>query len=151
MTPKSRTRPSPSKPLPATAGPKKAATRPVAGPRVPPQSPARSAAPATTPKPPVKPGPRPAKAKPLATPRTLPAAVAPVLVGTAVVRPLDGPALIPWRFLCAMGVALCVQIATNYANDYSDGKRGVDDPGERVGPPRLVGNEIGRAACRERV
>ena len=77
-----------------------------------------------------------------ARPRTLPAAVAPVLVGTAVVRPLDGAALIPWRFLCAMGVALCVQIATNYANDYSDGKRGVDDPGERVGPPRLVGNGL---------
>jgi 1,4-dihydroxy-2-naphthoate octaprenyltransferase len=47
-----------------------------------------------------------------------------------------------WVFLCALGVALFVQIATNYANDYSDGKRGTDDPGARVGPPRLVGNGL---------
>jgi 1,4-dihydroxy-2-naphthoate octaprenyltransferase len=45
-------------------------------------------------------------------------------------------------FLCALGVAVFVQIATNYANDYSDGKRGTDDPGARVGPPRLVGNGL---------
>ncbi len=81
-----------------------------------------------------------------ARPRTLPAAVAPVLVGTAAaaglgVRP--GPRCISiWVFLCALGVALFVQIATNYANDYSDGKRGTDDPGARVGPPRLVGNGL---------
>ena len=48
----------------------------------------------------------------------------------------------PAWFLCALGVALFVQIATNYANDYSDGKRGTDDPGARVGPPRLVGNGL---------
>ena len=38
-----------------------------------------------------------------------------------------------------MVVALAIQVATNYANDYSDGKRGTDDPGSRVGPVRLVG------------
>ena len=43
------------------------------------------------------------------------------------------------------GVAVFVQIATNFANDYSDGKRGTDAPGERVGPPRLVGNGLATA------
>ena len=80
-----------------------------------------------------------------ARPRTLPAAVAPVLVGTAAAAG-EGPGslkgLTVWVFLCALGVALFVQIATNYANDYSDGKRGTDDPGARVGPPRLVGNGL---------
>ena len=81
-----------------------------------------------------------------ARPKTLPAAIAPVLVGTAAVRPFGGPDIIWWRFLCALGVALFVQIATNYANDYSDGKRGTDDPATRVGPPRLVGNGLATAA-----
>lgn len=79
-----------------------------------------------------------------ARPRTLPAAVAPVLVGTAAAAGGDEPLRL-WVFLCALGVALFVQIATNYANDYSDGRRGVDDPGERVGPPRLVGNGLASA------
>ena len=87
-----------------------------------------------------------------ARPRTLPAAVAPVLVGTAAAAgsssataPGETVALrgiTPWIFLCALGVAVFVQVATNYANDYSDGKRGTDDPGSRVGPPRLVGNGL---------
>jgi 1,4-dihydroxy-2-naphthoate octaprenyltransferase len=74
-----------------------------------------------------------------ARPRTLPAAVVPVLVGTACAvgeRP-GGP--VWWRAAAAMVVALAIQVATNYANDYSDGKRGTDDPGTRVGPVRLVG------------
>ncbi len=62
-----------------------------------------------------------------------------MLVGTAIAPRSD---LRWWVFVCAMGVALCVQIATNYANDYSDGRRGTDDPGARVGPPRLVGNGL---------
>ena len=85
-----------------------------------------------------------------ARPRTLPAAVAPVLVGTAAAA---GPSstgvlrgITPWIFLCALGVAVFVQIATNYANDYSDGKRGTDDPVSRVGPPRLVGNGLATPA-----
>jgi 1,4-dihydroxy-2-naphthoate octaprenyltransferase len=47
--------------------------------------------------------------------------------------------LVRWRFVAALIVALALQIGTNYANDYSDGKRGTDDPGQRTGPPRLVG------------
>ena len=70
--------------------------------------------------------------------RTLPAAVVPVLVGTAAARGVDGP-LIAWRAVAAGVVALALQVATNYANDYSDGVRGTDDPGARVGPVRLVG------------
>lgn len=70
--------------------------------------------------------------------RTLPAAVVPVLVGTAAARGVDGP-LITWRAVAAAIVALALQVATNFANDYSDGIRGTDDPGARVGPVRLVG------------
>ncbi|HTO01764.1 MAG TPA: 1,4-dihydroxy-2-naphthoate polyprenyltransferase [Microthrixaceae bacterium] len=76
-----------------------------------------------------------------ARPRTLPAAVAPVLVGTAAAIAPEADVR-PWIFLCALGVALFVQVATNYANDYSDGVRGTDDPGARTGPPRLVGNGL---------
>ena len=79
-----------------------------------------------------------------ARPRTLPAAVAPVLVGTAAAAGVTD--LAAWVFLCALGVAVFVQVATNYANDYSDGKRGTDAPGERVGPPRLVGNGLATPA-----
>lgn len=79
-----------------------------------------------------------------ARPRTLPAAVVPVFVGTAAAwRVADR---LDWaHFVLALVVALALQIATNYANDYSDGKRGTDDPGERVGPPRLVGNGLATA------
>jgi len=70
--------------------------------------------------------------------RTLPAAIVPVVVGTAAARGVDGP-LIAWRAVAAAVVALALQVATNYANDYSDGIRGTDDPGGRVGPVRLVG------------
>jgi len=70
--------------------------------------------------------------------RTLPAAIVPVVVGTAAARGVDGP-LIAWRGVAAGVVALALQVATNFANDYSDGIRGTDDPGARVGPVRLVG------------
>jgi 1,4-dihydroxy-2-naphthoate polyprenyltransferase len=84
-----------------------------------------------------------------ARPRTLPAAVVPVLVGTACAAGLNELApgsssvlrgLIVWRFLAALVVSLAIQIGTNYANDYSDGVRGTDD--ERVGPLRLVGSGL---------
>jgi len=72
-----------------------------------------------------------------ARPRTLPAAVVPVLVGTAcAVGEAD---VLAWRAVAAGVVALALQIGTNFANDYSDGVRGTDDPGRRVGPVRLVG------------
>jgi len=67
-----------------------------------------------------------------ARPRTLPAAVAPVIVGTATAE-----ALILWRAGAALVVALAVQVAVNYANDYFDGVRGIDTA-ERVGPRRAV-------------
>jgi len=76
-----------------------------------------------------------------ARPKTLPAAVVPVAVGTAASidssTAWDGNT-IWWRALAALVVALALQIATNYANDYSDGVRGTDD--DRTGPLRLVGS-----------
>ncbi|KGM08523.1 1,4-dihydroxy-2-naphthoate polyprenyltransferase [Cellulomonas bogoriensis] len=66
--------------------------------------------------------------------RTLPAAVAPVLVGTGAAAHL-GSASVP-RALLAAGVALALQVGVNYANDYSDGVRGTDT--DRVGPLRLT-------------
>ena len=71
--------------------------------------------------------------------RTLPAAVVPVLVGTACAVGERPGGLVWWRAGAALVVAVAIQVATNYANDYSDGKRGTDDPGTRVGPVRLVG------------
>ncbi|MDP1819521.1 MAG: 1,4-dihydroxy-2-naphthoate polyprenyltransferase [Acidimicrobiales bacterium] len=72
-----------------------------------------------------------------ARPRTLPAAVVPVAVGTACAAG-DAP-IIGWRAVAAGLVALLLQVGTNFANDYSDGVRGTDAPGRRVGPVRLVG------------
>jgi 1,4-dihydroxy-2-naphthoate octaprenyltransferase len=71
-----------------------------------------------------------------ARPRTLPAALAPVLVGTGTAAALDG--FRPGPALLALVVALALQVAVNYANDYSDGRRGTD--ADRVGPMRLVGS-----------
>lgn len=71
-----------------------------------------------------------------ARPRTLPAAVVPVTVGTAVAVAYGHP--VWWRAGLALVVALALQIGVNYANDYSDGVRGTDT--ERVGPLRLVGS-----------
>jgi 1,4-dihydroxy-2-naphthoate octaprenyltransferase len=71
-----------------------------------------------------------------ARPRTLPAAVAPVLAGTAVAA-YAGSA-VWWKALLALVVSLALQVGVNYANDYSDGVRGTDE--DRVGPMRLVGS-----------
>lgn len=72
-----------------------------------------------------------------ARPRTLPAAVVPVVVGTACAV---GDGVIWWRALAALVVALAIQVGTNYANDYQDGVRGTDDV--RVGPLRLVASGV---------
>ena len=73
-----------------------------------------------------------------ARPKTLPAAVVPVAVGTAVAE--VGHAAIWWRAALALVVSLALQVGVNYANDYSDGIRGTDE--ERVGPLRLVGSKL---------
>ena len=73
-----------------------------------------------------------------ARPRTLPAAVSPVLAGTGVAVYLGHAA---WgKAALALVVALALQVAVNYANDYSDGIRGTD--AGRVGPLRLVGSGV---------
>lgn len=70
-----------------------------------------------------------------ARPRTLPAAIAPVLVGTTLALP-NGLNINWLNALLALLVSLFLQIGVNYANDYSDGIRGTDEV--RVGPTRLV-------------
>ena len=75
-----------------------------------------------------------------ARPRTLPAAIAPVIVGVAIAQPT-------FNFinaLLALIVGLALQIAVNYANDYSDGVKGTD--ADRVGPTRLVASGLATAA-----
>ena len=81
-----------------------------------------------------------------ARPRTLPAAVSPVLVGTGAAAAVDGVHL--GRALLALLVALALQVAVNYANDYSDGIRGTD--ADRVGPLRLVGSGVSTPAAVKR-
>ncbi len=73
-----------------------------------------------------------------ARPRTLPAAVAPVALGTAAALRVD--AANAGHALLALLVALALQVGVNYANDYSDGIRGTDDV--RVGPTRLVASGL---------
>ena len=70
-----------------------------------------------------------------ARPRTLPAAVAPVLVGSALAWRADTFQAVP-ASLC-LGFALLVQVGTNFANDYYDFLRGADTAA-RVGPRRAV-------------
>lgn len=67
-------------------------------------------------------------------PKTLWTAIAPVAVGTAAASALHSGAAVPAAL--ALGVALAMQIAVNFANDYSDGVRGTDI--DRIGPDRLV-------------
>ncbi len=76
-----------------------------------------------------------------ARPRTLPAAVAPVLVGTGAAAAIGRANLA--LALLALLVSLALQVGVNYANDYSDGVRGTD--AARVGPVRLVGQGLARA------
>ena len=79
-----------------------------------------------------------------ARPRTLPAAVAPVLVGTAATG-----VFLPGRFLLALAVGLLLQVGVNYANDYFDGVRGVDTAA-RVGPRRAVASGLLSPAAMKR-
>ena len=68
-------------------------------------------------------------------PRTLPAALAPVLVGSALAW-RDGRFSAAAAILC-LGFAVLVQVGTNFANDYYDFVRGADNA-SRVGPRRAV-------------
>ena len=70
-----------------------------------------------------------------ARPRTLPLAVCPVLVGTAAAT-THHFSFGWWKMALAGVVALSLQVGVNYANDYSDGVRGVDR--HRRGPTRLT-------------
>jgi 1,4-dihydroxy-2-naphthoate octaprenyltransferase len=95
-----------------------------------------------------------------ARPRTFPAAIVPVVVGTAAgylwsghliinAHAAGGPhghtqqSLSIIRALLALIVALSIQIGTNYVNDYADGERGTDDV--RAGPTRLVASKLATA------
>ena len=71
-----------------------------------------------------------------ARPKTWPAAIVPVIVGTAAAE----SELTYWRALVALVVSLSLQIGVNLANDYSDGIRGTDK--DRVGPIRLVASGL---------
>nr|WP_223875252.1 1,4-dihydroxy-2-naphthoate polyprenyltransferase [Nanchangia anserum] len=73
-----------------------------------------------------------------ARPKTLPASAAPVMLGAGYAWAITGhPHIV--ASLLALLVALALQVGVNYANDYSDGIRGTDDVGARVGPQRLTG------------
>jgi 1,4-dihydroxy-2-naphthoate octaprenyltransferase len=69
-----------------------------------------------------------------ARPRTLPAAIAPVLVGSAAAH---GPDFRWLAFFAALLGSVLIQIGTNLANDYSDAKRGADTA-DRLGPVRVT-------------
>jgi len=72
-----------------------------------------------------------------ARPRTLPAAIAPVLVGTAAAVSWYG-SLPRWgAFVAALAGSIFIQIGTNLANDYSDARRGADTA-DRLGPVRVT-------------
>jgi 1,4-dihydroxy-2-naphthoate octaprenyltransferase len=75
---------------------------------------------------------------------TLPAAVVPVVVGSALAAH-DG--VFRWdAFALTLVAALAIQVAANFANDVSDARRGAD-PAERIGPPRMV--SAGRISPRQ--
>ena len=75
-----------------------------------------------------------------ARPRTLSAGLVPVAVGAAVAVG-EGSQTAWWRASAALVVGMALQVAVNFANDYSDGVRGTDDS-TRVGPRRLVGSGL---------
>lgn len=72
-----------------------------------------------------------------ARPRTLPAAIAPVLVGTAAAVYMAGELPRLGGFLAALIASVLIQIGTNLANDYSDARRGADST-DRLGPVRVT-------------
>src|SRR5205807_9440333 len=79
-----------------------------------------------------------------ARPRTLPAAIAPVLVGTALAG--SQGTFRPLAFAAALIGSVFIQVGTNLSNDYSDARRGADTE-ERLGPGRITAG--GRVPPRE--
>jgi 1,4-dihydroxy-2-naphthoate octaprenyltransferase len=76
-----------------------------------------------------------------ARPRTLPAAVAPVLVGTAAAVEWAGELPRVGAFVAALIGSIFIQIGTNLANDYSDARRGADTA-DRLGPVRVTSSGL---------
>ena len=74
-----------------------------------------------------------------ARPRTLPAAIAPVLVGTALAGSEDTFRALP--FAAALIGSVFIQIGTNLSNDYSDARRGADTE-DRLGPVRVTAGDL---------
>ncbi len=75
-----------------------------------------------------------------ARPRTLPAAIAPVLVGSAAAYYVTEELLVAAFFAALVG-SIFIQIGTNLANDYSDAKRGADTA-DRLGPVRVTASGL---------
>jgi 1,4-dihydroxy-2-naphthoate octaprenyltransferase len=76
-----------------------------------------------------------------ARPRTLPAAIAPVLVGTAAAVQWYGSLPRAGAFIAALIGSIFIQIGTNLANDYSDARRGADTA-DRLGPVRVTSSGL---------
>ena len=86
--------------------------------------------------------PLPASGLMAARPRTLPAAIAPVLVGHAPRPSWSTGRHLGWdAFVAALVGSIFIQIGTNLANDYSDAKRGADTA-ERLGPVRVTSSGL---------
>jgi len=75
-----------------------------------------------------------------ARPRTLPAAIAPVLVGTAAAIEVSRELRVG-AFVAALLGSILIQIGTNLANDYSDARRGADTA-DRLGPVRVTSSGL---------
>jgi 1,4-dihydroxy-2-naphthoate octaprenyltransferase len=74
-----------------------------------------------------------------ARPQTLPAAVVPVVVGSAIAH---AEGVFDWRaFVLALLGALAIQVSANFANDVSDARRGADTE-DRKGPQRMVASGV---------
>jgi len=76
-----------------------------------------------------------------ARPRTLPAAIVPVLVGTAAAVEAAGELSRAGGFVAALAGSILIQIGTNLANDYSDARRGADTT-DRLGPVRVTSSGL---------
>ncbi len=79
-----------------------------------------------------------------ARPATLPAAIVPVIVGTAAARDLPHVRFLP--FVAALVASVLIQVGTNYANDVFDFWSNADTE-RRAGPRRLI--QSGLASARQ--